>query len=185
MNTRIVLVVVISFFPITFIFAQNRIIEETTIISGQDTPYLRIRKEVTHFDVSNQRPIFKIITDSIVDGITNTNRYYRYMGKDYEVFPHVSFREGYDTLQEYFSQYFWEKYSGNEINASCIYVILFNDKLKINDISIIIRSGYNNSHFDYDKLIKDFLYSTEGKWEITQESQHSKWYYVVGRVFIR
>lgn len=185
MNTRIILVGVMLFFPFTFIFAQNKVVEETTIISGQDTPYVRIIKEVRHFDVSNQRPIFKIVTDSIVNGITNTNYYYRYREKDYKVFPRVSFKEGYDTLQESFSQYFWGKYSGNEINASCIYVILFNDKLKINDISIIVRSGYNNSHFDYDKLIKDFLYSTEGKWEITQDSQHSKWYYVVGRVFIR
>lgn len=185
MNNRVILVIVILFLPVTFVCSQNKVVEETTIISGQDTPFVRKVKDVTHFDVSNQRPIFKVVTDSIIGGTTNTNCYYKYRGKYREVLPSVLFSESYNSLQECFSQYFWKNYSGDEINASCTYVMLFNDELRIKDISIIIRSGYDNSQFDFDKLIKDFLFSTVGKWEIIQESQRNKWYYVIGRIFIK
>ena len=76
MNNRVILVIVILFLPVTFVCSQNKVVEETTIISGQDTPFVRKVKDVTHFDVSNQRPIFKVVTDSIIGSTTNTNCYY-------------------------------------------------------------------------------------------------------------
>lgn len=185
MNIKKALLFIILILPFTCVLSQNKVVEKTTIISSQDTPSIRMVREVTHFDVSDNRPKLTIVTDSIVGGITSTNCYYKYRGKSREVFPSVVFIEGRDSLQEDFSLYFWENYFGNEVNASCIYVMLFNDKLKIKDISIIVRSGYNNSQYDFDKLITDFLYSTEGKWKIIHEYQCNRWYYVVGRIFVR
>ena len=35
-----------------------------------------------------------------------------------------------------------------------LYTILFDRKLKIREIKIVKRAGYNNSKYNYDKLIK-------------------------------
>ena len=70
---------------------------------------------------------------------------------------------------------FWEKYTATEMNASCLYVMLFDNNLKIKDTRIISRSGYNNSKFNFDKLIKEILKSSEGRWKVEQEAKKNEW----------
>ena len=61
----------------------------------------------------------------------------------------------------------------------------FDRKLKIKEIKIVERRGYNNSKYNYDKLIKRILLSTEGKWQKTNNAHSEKWYFRMGRFFIR
>ena len=67
------------------------------------------------------------------------------------------------------------------MNASCLYVILFNKKMKIKDIRIFSRSGYNYLKFNFVNLVKEVLKSSEGKWEIIKGKSKSDWYFTMGR----
>ena len=85
MNIKKALLFIILILPFTCVLSQNKVVEKTTIISSQDTPSIRMVREVTHFDVSDNRPKLTIVTDSIVGGITSTNCYYKYRGKSVSI----------------------------------------------------------------------------------------------------
>ena len=87
--------------------------------------------------------------------------------------------------RQYQDSLYWENYNGDEQNASCLYTILFDRKLKIREIKIVKRAGYNNSKYNYDKLIKKILLSTEGSWQKTNNALSEEWYFIFGRFLIR
>lgn len=75
-----------------------------------------------------------------------------------EVSTEISYIGGNESLRKYQDSLYWENYNGDEQNASCLYTILFDRKLKIREIKIVKRAGYNNSKYNYDKLIKKYSY---------------------------
>ena len=97
----------------------------------------------------------------------------------------VSYTGGNESLRKYQDSLYWANYNGDEINGSCLYTILFDEKLKIQEIRIVKRGGYNNSKFDYDGLIKKILLSTEGKWKKTKDTHSENWYFTMGRFRVR
>ena len=178
MNIRFVFIFVISFFTSHTLIAQNKSIMETIILTGQEYPYKKVITKNIYFDVTTLKPVFEFITDSINKEI---HYYYYYKGKKREVTSNISYNNGNESFEEYKKRVYWEKFSGDEMNASCLYVILFDKKMKIKDIRIFSRSGYNNLKFNFDKLVKEVLKSSEGKWEIIKGKSKSDWYFTMGR----
>ncbi len=88
----------------------------------------------------------------------------------------VQFKGGYDSLSAFCdSMYHTRKdYDYEELNARAIYTILFDKDLKIEEIRIIRRIGFDNKKYNYDNLIKKILLSTKGKWIKTKED-NSEW----------
>lgn len=180
MNIKVVFFIVLLLFP-PFLYGQNKVIVEKIVITGQESPYTEIVTNNIHFDVVTLQPVFKIVTDSITGIKKKTHYFYRYKGREREVISNIFYEGGQSVFEEYKRMRFWEKYTGTEMNASCLYVMLFDNNLKIKDIRIISRSGYNNSKFNFDKLIKEILKSSEGRWKVEQEAKKNEWYFVLGR----
>ena len=178
MNIRFVFIFVISFLSSHTLIAQNKSIIETIILTGQEYPYKNVITKNIYFDVATLKPVIEFMTDSINK---ETRYYYHYKGKKREVTSNISYKNGDETFEEYKNRIYWNKYSGDEMNASCLYVILFDKRFKIKDIRIIARNGYNNLNFNFDKLVKEVLKSSEGKWEIIKSESKSDWYFAMGR----
>ena len=102
-----------------------------------------------------------------------------------EVSTEISYIGGNESLRKYQDSLYWENYNGDEQNASCLYTILFDRKLKIREIKIVKRAGYINSKYNYDKLIKKILLSTEGSWQKTNNALSEEWYFIFGRFLLR
>ena len=47
-----------------------------------------------------------------------------------EVISNIFYEGGQSVFEEYKRMRFWEKYTGTEMNASCLYVMLFDNNLK-------------------------------------------------------
>lgn len=107
---------------------------------------------------------------------------YHFKGKTLEAEEAVFLTDNVEQLQSYLRRIYWAKYKkDDEINASCIYSILLDKKLKIKDVQILHKSGYDNSKYDYDSLIKETLHATQGIWRKRNAFSSAKWYFVLGR----
>ena len=135
------------------LYGQSKIVNESVIYSSDTSPYKKEVQSSTFFEVETFLPVCK----SILDTTKSSN--------------HAVF---YYTKKEF------QNYNGDEVNGSCLYTILFDDKLKIREIRIIKRDGYDNSKFDYDGLIKKILLSTEGKWQRDEKLPSENWYFTMG-----
>ncbi len=98
----------------------------------------------------------------------------------------VDYIGGWKLLNIYFdSLYFNRKdYNYIELNAFVRYCILFDSKLRIKEIRIIKRIGYDCTSYNYDELIKNILKKTEGKWRKTKK-QSNKWYLFLSQIRLR
>ena len=181
MITKIAFICIALLFTTSFSYGQNKAIVEKVIITGQEGGGTKIVTSDIYFDVETLRPVFKIVTDSISEIKKYTSYFFIYKGKVRKVIPNISFEGGLEAWKEYKIKCYWEKYTGTEMNASCLYVMLFDNNLKIKDIRIISRSGYNNSIFNFDRLVKEILKSSEGKWNVVQKAKKDEWYFVLGR----
>jgi hypothetical protein len=57
--------------------------------------------------------------------------------------------------------------------------------LKLKEIKIIKRAGYDNIEYNYDDLIKRILFSTEGRWIKCNNKDSSNWYFYYGSFNVR
>ena len=55
------------------------------------------------------------------------------------------------------------------MNVDVWYTILFDKQLKIKEVKIF-RRGFLDSRYDYEKLVKGILLSTEGNWEVLPDN---------------
>ncbi|MCP9610824.1 hypothetical protein [Coprobacter tertius] len=97
------------------------------------------------------------------------------------------FKGGYEAFTAYCDSIYYNRddYNYDELNASAIFVILFDENLEIKDVRILKRIAYNNNKYDYDALVKRILWSTEGKWVKKDENDHCKWYFHLGYFKLR
>ena len=154
------------------LYGQSKIVNESVIYSSDTSPYKKEVQSSTFFEVETFLPVCKSILDT-----TKSSKH--------AVFYYISYVGGNESLREYQDSLYWANYNGDEVNGSCLYTILFNDKLKIREIRIIKRGGYDNSKFDYDGLIKKILLSTEGKWQRDEKLPSENWYFTIGRFMVR
>ncbi|GAK37019.1 hypothetical protein JCM15093_2233 [Bacteroides graminisolvens DSM 19988 = JCM 15093] len=54
------------------------------------------------------------------------------------------------------------------------FIVLFDENLKIREVRILYRKGYNNERFFYDSIFVNALKNTTGMWHKTIENK--KWY---------
>ena len=166
-----------------FLYGQNKRVNESIIYSDDLSSLNRTIESTIFFEVETFLPVFKLTLDTVKSSKSYTSYYFRKEFK--EVSTDISYVNGNESLMNYQDSLYWTNYKGNEMNASCLYTILFDRKLKIKEIKIVERRGYNNSKYNYDKLIKRILLSTEGKWQKTNNAHSEKWYFRMGRFFIR
>ena len=151
------------------LYGQNKLVEESIIYSSDISSYKKKIEKTIFFDTETNLPVFELILDTARSSKMYTSYYFRKRLR--EVSTEISYIGG--------------NYNGDEQNASCLYTILFDRKLKIREIKIVKRAGYNNSKYNYDKLIKKILLSTEGSWQKTNNALSEEWYFIFGRFLIR
>lgn len=165
------------------LYGQNKLVKESIIYSSDISPYKKEIKKTIFFDTETNLPVFEWTLDTVRSSKPYT---FYYLGKQLrEVSTEISYIGGYESLRNYQDSLYWKNYNGDEQNATCLYTILFDKKLKIRDVKIVKRVGYNNSKYNYDKLIKKILLSTEGSWQKTNNISSEEWYFVLGRFFVR
>lgn len=111
--------------------------------------------------------------------------YYAKNGRKLNASIALHYRGGYKTLSAYCDSAYFNRADNdqNELNASALYCILFDEKLKIREIRIIKRRGYSNIRYSYDNLIKKILLGTEGNWEKIKND--SMFYFFLGYFNVR
>ena len=77
---------------------------------------------------------FELILDTARSSKMYTSYYFRKRLR--EVSTEISYIGGNESLRKYQDSLYWENYNGDEQNASCLYTILFDRKLKIREIKI-------------------------------------------------
>ncbi|RHE94662.1 hypothetical protein DW712_02670 [Bacteroides intestinalis] len=165
------------------LYGQSKIVNESVIYSSDTSPYKKEVQSSTFFEVETFLPVCKSILDTTK---SSKHAVFYYIKKEFQkVSTDVSYVGGNESLREYQDSLYWANYNGDEVNGSCLYTILFDDKLKIREIRIIKRDGYDNSKFDYDGLIKKILLSTEGKWQRDEKLPSENWYFTMGRFMVR
>lgn len=165
------------------LYGQSKITNESIIYSSDTTPYKKEITSSTFFEVETFLPVFKSTLDTAK---SSKLEIFYYFGKEFQkVSTDISYTDGNESLRKYQDSLYWANYNGDEVNGSCLYTILFDDKLKIWEIRIIKRGGYDNSKFDYDGLIKKILLSTEGKWQRDEKQPSENWYFTMGRFMVR
>ncbi len=165
------------------LYGQSKITNESIIYSSDTSPYKKEITSSTFFEVETFLPVFKSTLDTAKSPKLEI---FYYFGKEFQkVSTDISYTDGNESLRKYQDSLYWANYNGDEINGSCLYTILFDEKLKIQEIRIVKRGGYNNSKFDYDGLIKKILLSTEGKWKKTKDTHSENWYFTMGRFRVR
>lgn len=175
------LFIIIFLFSGMLLYGQNQIIEiqyEEDVFDGR-----KMCNSTIYCDVENLSPVFKVVTDTFTVEPTKVNYYYYFKNSPKEVsFLKLDYEGGFQALTQYFDSVYYSKIdpNWNELNAVFHYTILFDKKLKIKEIKIIRRGGYNNRKYNYDKLIKSILLSTEGKWKKSNPNDKSKWYLDLG-----
>lgn len=165
------------------LYGQNKLVEESIIYSSDISSYKKKIEKTIFFDTETNLPVFELILDTARSSKMYTSCYFRKRLR--EVSTEISYIGGNESLRKYQDSLYWENYNGDEQNASCLYTILFDRKLKIREIKIVKRAGYNNSKYNYDKLIKKILLSTEGSWQKTNNALSEEWYFIFGRFLIR
>ena len=165
------------------LYGQNKLVEESIIYSSDISSYKKKIEKTIFFDTETNLPVFELILDTARSSKMYTSYYFRKRLR--EVSTEISYIGGNESLRKYQDSLYWENYNGDEQNASCLYTILFDRKLKIREIKIVKRAGYNNSKYNYDKLIKKILLSTEGSWQKTNNALSEEWYFIFGRFLIR
>lgn len=157
------------------LYGQNKLVEESIIYSSDISSYKKKIEKTIFFDTETNLPVFELILDTARSSKMYTSYYFRKRLR--EVSTEISYIGGNESLRKYQDSLYWENYNGDEQNASCLYTILFDRKLKIREIKIVKRAGYNNSKYNYDKLIKKILLSTEGSWQKTNNALSEEWYF--------
>jgi hypothetical protein len=132
------------------------------------------------YDIDNL-PAFSI--DSVNN---NTTINYYFITKEI-VNTEIQYRGGYMAFSNYCDSLYFNRddYNFEELNAQALYSILFDKNLKIKEIRIIKRIGYDNSKYNYDDLIKRILLSTEGKWIKDPNNENNKYYFKSGLFKVR
>ena len=167
------------------LYGQSKIVNESVIYSSDTSPYKKEVQSSTFFEVETFLPVCKSILDTTK---SSKHAVFYYIKKEFQkVSTDISYVGGNESLREYQDSLYWANYNGDEVNGSCLYTITysFNSKLKIREIRIIKRGGYDNSKFDYDGLIKKILLSTEGKWQRDEKLPSENWYFTIGRFMVR
>jgi hypothetical protein len=174
-----------SFFLGISLYSQNKAVEEKTIFYDSFSNKRKIIKNYIYYDVENLLPVYKTTIDSMHSPVRNT--FYFFGKKIRKVSMDVEYIGGTDALLKYQDSTYWNKknFSGEEVNGSCLYTILFDKNLKIKEVKIIKRSAYDNSKYNYDSVIKKIILSTQGNWKKTNDNIHEKWYFRLGRFSVR
>ena len=152
------------------LYGQNKLVEESIIYSSDISSYKKKIEKTIFFDTETNLPVFELILDTARSSKMYTSYYFRKRLR--EVSTEISYIGGNESLRKYQDSLYWENYNGDEQNASCLY-------------TIVKRAGYNNSKYNYDKLIKKILLSTEGSWQKTNNALSEEWYFIFGRFLIR
>lgn len=165
------------------IFGQGKIVNESIIYFSDTSTFKKEISSTTLFEVETLAPVLKIVSDT---ASSSTKEYHYYLrDKQINVCGDISYIGGINAIRAYQDSLYWKHYVGDEMNCTCLYTILFDEKLKIKDVRIIRRSGYDNSGFDFDSLIKKILISTEGKWQTDDNARAGMWYFTLGRFWLR
>lgn len=140
---------------------------------------LQQRKSNIYYDVDSL-PALKIDScndEEIVNYYTTTTK---------RVSKDIQFKGGYKSLSAFCDSLYYsnESYSHDELNARALYVILFNQHLRIKEVRILKRLAYDNSKRDYDDLIKKILFATEDHWIKANDSEND-WYFYLGYFNLR
>lgn len=123
-----------------------------------------------YFETGTLKPVYDLVTDSSKVG---KERYLLYYldGIPQRVSSGVSYKEGgFKRLSQYTDSLCWKHYnSDSHVNVDVWYTILFDKQLKIKEVKIF-RRGFLDSRYDYEKLVKGILLSTEGNWEVLPDN---------------
>ncbi|GAB6870438.1 hypothetical protein [Bacteroides rodentium] len=182
MTIKLKMFFMLIMFP-PLLYGQNKLVKETITYSSDKSAYTKEINKTIFFEVETNLPVFEWTLDTARSSESYTSYYFREQLR--EVSTDISYIGGYESLKNYQDSLYWKYYKGDEQNASCLYTILFDKKLKIREIRIVKRAGYNNSKYNYDKLIKKILLSTEGNWQKTNNTSSEEWYFTFGRFFVR
>lgn len=184
MIIRIVLLFVLIVGVQPIMCAQGKVMHSKIIYINEAYPPASKAVNVsTFYDVETLSPVFEYITDTAkVD-----SNYVMYYLKDKKVRAslNVDYIGGHKQLVHYQDSLYWKEYNGTEMNQRALYSILFNDSLRIKDVKIVIRSGYDNTRFNFDSLIKRIVLSTEGKWVKNHNDLSSDYYFTFRFFYIR
>lgn len=134
-----------------------------------------IRFDVDHF------PVFRFDTLE-----TSLNISY-YIITEKKAICNVQFNGGFEALNAFCDSLYFNRSNSNqdELNAMAEYIILFDKKLRIKDIRILKRLAYDNSKYNYDKLIINILLATKGKWVKKDNKISTDLYFYLGRFRVR
>ena len=143
------------------LYGQNKLVEESIIYSSDISSYKKKIEKTIFFDTETNLPVFELILDTARSSKMYTSYYFRKRLR--ELSTEISYIGGNESLRKYQDSLYWENYNGDEQNAS----------------------WYNNSKYNYDKLIKKILLSTEGSWQKTNNALSEEWYFIFGRFLIR
>lgn len=167
----------------SLLYGQGKILNENIMYFSDENPDIREVKNTIFFEVESLSPVFKMTLDTAIS--SKSSIYYYFGRKIKKVSTDISYIGGFEALSRYQDSLYWANYDGEEMNGSCMYTILFDKNLKIRKIKIVKREAYNNAKYDYDKLIKEIVLSTEGNWRKEDTTVSERWYFVVGRFKVR
>ena len=111
------------------LYGQNKLVEESIIYSSDISSYKKKIEKTIFFDTETNLPVFELILDTARSSKMYTSYYFRKRLR--EVSTEISYIGGNESLRKYQDSLYWENYNGDEQNASCLYTILFDRKLKI------------------------------------------------------
>ena len=125
------------------------------------------------FDVDSL-PVF------LIDTINEKYVYFTKNGGEINVSMNFQYIGGYQSLSKYCDSIYFNRpdYDHLEYNASALYTILFDNNLKIKEIRILKRIGYDNVKYGFDDLITQILLSTDGKWRKKNNCNNQQYLYV-------
>ena len=120
-------------------------------------------------------PVYKMIGENAEDWFWDAPIYDKASGN-------IEFNGGekvFKQLTDSLHSSRWNEYNYNEINSRVLYVILFDDSLKIIAVRVL-QKPYTNSEYNFTQLLKWILYSTEGKWKKMDKTDTNRYFFYLG-----
>lgn len=168
MSTKKVFFLLCFIIELGSMYAQDLIIPQWKIVDN------------VYYDVEDV-PLFKPLSDGSLS-------VYWLSPINSVVSPNVEFDGGMNAFRCYTDSvyfHYWESdCQGREINSWPYYTILFDSKLHILSVNIVLGI-YARKEWGFDNLLKKIIYSTEGQWHKEYPEEQSKYYYWMGNFHFR
>lgn len=139
------------------------------------------------YSVEDNKPVYLFRSEPDKENIGNI--YYFIKNKKVKVNYNIEYKGGQEKKTEDYDSVYYslvpDSITGYEQNGLALCSILFDHNLKIKEIKILRRYGYDNSKFNYDKVVKFIIRKMSRNWRKKEVLNNSPYYFFIDRVMIR